>query len=192
MKDRMRELKGFVAGVIFAALISGVVVMANPVAQELVFGVSISLNGEIVDFSDDMRPFSVNGRTFLSVRATAHLLGFDIGYDEKTNTVMLTSGGVIPTVLGPATMPPLPVPTHTVQPDTITVGQTLVIPKVLPRIDGFAGEPVRTHTVQPGQTLPGIAQQWYGDSGEWIRIAQANDLFTPYTIHVGQALIIPD
>ncbi|MCL2616588.1 MAG: LysM peptidoglycan-binding domain-containing protein [Defluviitaleaceae bacterium] len=54
--------------------------------------------------------------------------------------------------------------------------------------------PVRTHTVQPGDTLSSIAQRWYGDSSQsaWMRIADANNMQHPFNVIVGNPLIIPE
>jgi len=61
-------------------------------AREVVFGISVSLDGTMVQFTEDMRPFVIGGRTFLPVRAIADLAGLDVDFDGETNTVLLTSG----------------------------------------------------------------------------------------------------
>ena len=53
--------------------------------------------------------------------------------------------------------------------------------------------PVRSHTVQPGQTLSSIGQIFFpGDPNAWMRIAEANGINPPHHIQIGQNLIIPD
>ena len=49
------------------------------------------------------------------------------------------------------------------------------------------------HTVIPGNTLSGIAQQYYGDTSQYGRIFTANrdTVFDPDLIYPGQALRIP-
>ncbi|GAB3112743.1 hypothetical protein GCM10027160_15170 [Streptomyces calidiresistens] len=47
----------------------------------------------------------------------------------------------------------------------------------------------RTHTVREGETLYSIGRR-YGVP--WQRIAEANGITSPYTIFVGQVLVIPD
>ena len=50
------------------------------------------------------------------------------------------------------------------------------------------------YTVKDGDTLQGIANQYYGDSGLWYIIAMANDIINPFDesqFHQGQLLIIP-
>ena len=96
MKNKVKELKGFVVGVTLMALLSGTVVLASPVMQEIIFGVSVSLDGTPVNFEEDMRPFTMGGRTFLPVRAVADLFGAEVDFDEDTNTVLLLSANGAP------------------------------------------------------------------------------------------------
>jgi len=84
------QVKGFVAGIVVTVMLLGTVVMANPVMREVVFGVSLRINGALVDFDADSRPFIMDGRTFLPVRTVADLFGADVGFDPDTNTVLLT------------------------------------------------------------------------------------------------------
>ena len=50
----------------------------------------------------------------------------------------------------------------------------------------------RAHTVDPGNTLSGIAQSFYGDAGLFGFIAAANGIADPNRINVGQVLVIPE
>ncbi|WP_211178168.1 LysM peptidoglycan-binding domain-containing protein [Pseudonocardia acidicola] len=50
----------------------------------------------------------------------------------------------------------------------------------------------RTYVVVPGDTLSGIAEQFYGDAGRYPQIAQANGIDNPDLIQPGQELVIPD
>jgi len=107
MKKRAKELKGFILGLIVATVLTGTFVLANTEMRELIFGVGVSLDGQVIDFEDDMRPFVIQfpdgGRTFLPVRAIADLVGLDIDFNAATNTVLLTTpdepaGPVVPAV----------------------------------------------------------------------------------------------
>jgi LysM repeat protein len=49
----------------------------------------------------------------------------------------------------------------------------------------------QTWTVDPGDTLWGIAEKVYGDGNQYQRIATANGIDNPDLISVGQNLIIP-
>ncbi|HEX6384143.1 MAG TPA: LysM peptidoglycan-binding domain-containing protein [Anaerolineae bacterium] len=68
-------------------------------------------------------------------------------------------------------------------PHRIFVGQTLKIPVNTP-----GPNPELTHVVRPGQTLFRISLL-YGV--RWERIAEANEIESPYTIYPGQTLVIP-
>lgn len=73
-------------------------------------------------------------------------------------------------------------------PNSLVAGQQIRIPPATG--DGDSAPPAGdiSHVVQPGETLFIISQQ-YGVS--WPDIAAANNLTAPYTIHVGQTLVIP-
>lgn len=49
----------------------------------------------------------------------------------------------------------------------------------------------KTHTVQSGDTLWGIAKKYYGNGAQYPKIASANSIANPNIIHVGQVLSIP-
>ena len=50
----------------------------------------------------------------------------------------------------------------------------------------------KTHTVQSGDTLWGIAKTYYGDGGQYTKIAAANpSMKNPNLIYAGQVLTIP-
>ena len=92
MKKHLTAAKGFIMGMIFMALISGTVVMANPVAREIFFGVNVSLDGVPVNFAGDSQPFIMEGRTFLPLAALADTLGLTVNWNAETSTVELTTG----------------------------------------------------------------------------------------------------
>ena len=49
------------------------------------------------------------------------------------------------------------------------------------------------HTVKDGETLQNIAFRYYGDSGMWGVIADANDILNPFEdVHADMELIIPN
>lgn len=48
------------------------------------------------------------------------------------------------------------------------------------------------HTVLEGETLASIANQYYGDSGYWVMIADVNSIYEPLNDVVpGMLLLIP-
>jgi nucleoid-associated protein YgaU len=75
-------------------------------------------------------------------------------------------------------------------PNVLRIGIELVIPEPLPRIGGIP----QLYTVQPGDTLAGIAQMFYGDSSRWVEIYNKNIQIigdNPNIIFVGVTLMIP-
>ena len=90
-RERMKMIKGFVIGVVCTMLLSGTVLMANPVTRDLLFGVRVSVDGVMVNFDEDSLPFVLDGRTFLPVRAIADVFGAGVDFDPATNTVLLTT-----------------------------------------------------------------------------------------------------
>lgn len=50
----------------------------------------------------------------------------------------------------------------------------------------------RTHTVQSGDTVWSIAEQYYNDGFQYPKILEANNLTEQSSIEVGQTLIIPE
>ncbi|MBU3665239.1 MAG: LysM peptidoglycan-binding domain-containing protein [Chthoniobacterales bacterium] len=63
-------------------------------------------------------------------------------------------------------------------------------PQATPAQASAAG---RTHTVQKGETLAAIARKYYGSTGQWPKIAEANkDVFPdPTKLKPGMVLRIP-
>ena len=50
------------------------------------------------------------------------------------------------------------------------------------------------HTVMDGETLQSLAYRYYGDSGFWYQIAEANQIVNPISneeFYIGRRLIIP-
>jgi len=68
-------------------------------------------------------------------------------------------------------------------PNQIYVGQVLKIPATQP-----GPQPNFTHVVQPGETMYSISVK-YGVP--WQTVAAANNIGAPYTVYVGQTLVIP-
>ena len=94
------NLKSFIAGVFVTVLIM--------ILTTTVFGAQISkavtavyrdikvmINGEEITPKDasgnPVEPFIVDGTTYLPVRAISDAVGYDVAWDDKTNTVKLTA-----------------------------------------------------------------------------------------------------
>ena len=54
-----------------------------------------------------------------------------------------------------------------------------------------AGGGTTSYTIQPGDTLSGIAQQFLGDAGRYPEIAQLNNIPNPDLINAGATIQIP-
>ena len=57
---------------------------------------------------------------------------------------------------------------------------------------GFSTTYTAIHTVKEGETIQGIAYQYYGDSGRWVDIADYNSIYFPFRdLKTGMKLFIP-
>jgi len=84
---KKERAKGFVAGVLVMAMLSATLVFANSgIAREIHYGISVVLNGQTAQFDEDSRPFVMDDRTFLPLRAMAELLDLPVVFDAETNT----------------------------------------------------------------------------------------------------------
>ncbi len=86
-------------------------------------------------------------------------------------------------------------------PDLIETGQNLLLPSVTAKaptvgeaVGVATGEVVAkpaVYTVQSGDYLWQIAQNYYGDGSAWVKIAQVNNLANPDIIYAGTVLTLP-
>lgn len=83
-----RELKGFVVGVVVAAILMSSVAFAAGI--DVVFNaVSIAINGKKVAADNIL----YNGITYVPLRAVADMFGKDVGWDASTNTALINDKG---------------------------------------------------------------------------------------------------
>ena len=104
-----KSLKGFVAGFIASSLLAASVSYASGGAvKQIFYDVGVAVNGKVLQLADDMRPFTMDGRTFLPVRALSEALGKEVGWDEATRTVQISdkAGAADSTQDGPTAKPP--------------------------------------------------------------------------------------
>lgn len=95
----MKKRFSFIAGMLTMALLSGVVGTAYAAYQKQATlhysGIQIVLDGETITPRDGagnlVEPFTIDGTTYLPVRAIGEALGLEVGWDGNTNTVTLTS-----------------------------------------------------------------------------------------------------
>ena len=93
-----KRLQGLIAGVLIGAMFTSGVGFAKQISTttELFYNnIKISLNGQEVLPKDAngnyVEPFTINGTTYLPVRAVANALGIDVDWDGSTNTVILSN-----------------------------------------------------------------------------------------------------
>jgi LysM repeat protein len=98
-------------------------------------------------------------------------------YTADTNAVPAQINSAEPIV------PPKPAPQPVLQP----------APEPIPVVVTPIAEPVRTYTVQKGDTLSAIARKTYSDAKKWNMIYQANraKMKSASDLKIGQVLIIP-
>ncbi|MCL2235933.1 MAG: stalk domain-containing protein [Defluviitaleaceae bacterium] len=89
------QIKGFAAGFLVCALLSGTLVWANTGGawREVFYGVNVVVDGVPQNFPPDMTPFIADGRTFLPVRGIADVFDVPVEWYGATRTVYL---GTIP------------------------------------------------------------------------------------------------
>ncbi|MCL2838846.1 MAG: stalk domain-containing protein [Oscillospiraceae bacterium] len=85
------KTKSFIAGfLVCAVLLTGIFAFAAPgIMREVFYGINVVVNGRVVDFDADSRPFITEGRTFLPVRAISEALGYPVNWDGDTQTVFI-------------------------------------------------------------------------------------------------------
>lgn len=127
------NFKSFLSGVVVTLLIVCLfgTAMAKSGSQSgtLTFrDIKVTLDGSRIALTDAtgaaVEPFIIDGTTYLPVRAVATALGLTVGWDNATNTVVLTSPGKTPTQ--PTT------PTQTGEP---TMGQKNALAKAKSYLD---------------------------------------------------------
>lgn len=127
------NFKSFLSGVVVTLLIVCLfgTAMAKTGSQSgtLTFrDIKVTLDGSRIALTDAtgaaVEPFIIDGTTYLPVRAVATALGLTVGWDNATNTVVLTSPGKTPTQ--PTT------PTQTGEP---TMGQKNALAKAKSYLD---------------------------------------------------------
>ena len=110
----MKVFKRVAAAALALALLAQTTVYANTATREVTYGVSVMIDGEVISFAQDQRPFISNDRTYLPLRAIADALGFDVDFID--GTVVITTDGTTPTLPTAPTPAPTPAPPAQEQP----------------------------------------------------------------------------
>lgn len=87
----MKQMKGFVCGIIFALCLMAVPAMADSFEKTinvLTDYVTVEIDGE----TKDVRNFVHEGTTYIALRDVSELLGCEVGWDDATRTASITTG----------------------------------------------------------------------------------------------------
>ncbi|MBR3942819.1 MAG: peptidylprolyl isomerase [Clostridia bacterium] len=87
----MKQMKGFVCGVIFAICLMAIPTMADTIEKTinvLTDYVTVEIDGE----TKDVRNFVHEGTTYIALRDVSELLGCEVGWDDATRTASITTG----------------------------------------------------------------------------------------------------
>ena len=189
----MKNLKGFIAGVLTTLLV--VIVAMTVFAKQEVKTITatynnirVTIDGKLTELKDaagnSVEPFLYNGTNYLPARAISEAVGYDVGWDSDTHTIILTkkSGGNndnAQNVLGGGkTSFTLEIiykggrtETYTIKTDEITVGDALKHKdvKMIPADSSLEGIV---------DTVNGETADWYNDSAYWAFII--NGEYAPY------------
>ena len=96
MKKIKERMKGFVVGFVAAGILSAATAAfaTESTSLEVIHGVNVMVNGRVVEFDENVRPFIADGNTFLPVRDLGNALGLQVGWNPETSTVYLNSSVV--------------------------------------------------------------------------------------------------
>ena len=119
MKPVLKQLKGFVCGVLVTVLLlSCITVFASATTRQISIlsgHIRLVVDGQYVVPADAqgrvVEPFVYDGTTFVPVRAIAEALGLDVTWNGNTSTVYLTRRAQTTTTTPTVTTPP-PTPTQ--------------------------------------------------------------------------------
>jgi hypothetical protein len=136
--DKFKErLKGAIFGVIVTVAVMTALPAFARVAQETITvnfnNIRIAINGQPVQTESD--PFVFQGRTYLPVRDVANAMGFEVTWEDATNTVHLTSQPDQPNLNVVPNYPPhqpTPTPQATTPPTPPPPPPPIVGPSVTP------------------------------------------------------------
>jgi len=111
----MKKIAGrFIIGAVTTLLVISlaVTVFAAPITRTLTAtfrDIKISVDNKVIELKDangnKIEPFIVDGTTYLPVRSVAEAVGYDVSWNDNTNTVILTTGNA-PASNSTSTTPP--------------------------------------------------------------------------------------
>ena len=91
MKTKLHKARIFILGFATCALVFSLVMTVAAQARNvtITYGNNVVVNGQQAEFAEDMQPFVMGGRTFLSLRAISEVLGLPVDYDARTHTAIV-------------------------------------------------------------------------------------------------------
>lgn len=101
MKQK-RNMRYFFSGaasmLLLTTLLTGALAYTGTKTQTLSYSdIKVALDGKILKLSDatgaEVEPFSINGTTYLPVRAVSQALGFEVAWNADSHTVYITREG---------------------------------------------------------------------------------------------------
>ena len=107
MKTKMSMVKGILIGVLVTLLLTSTVALATPVTRDLIFGVNVTIDGETLNLAEDSQPFTMDGRTFLPLRAIGEALELIVDWDPATRTAIVTTPTQAVTLPAPIDIVPI-------------------------------------------------------------------------------------
>ncbi len=87
----MRQIKGFICGVIFAAGLMAIPAVADTVEKSITVltdYVTVQVDGQ----TKDVRNFVSDGTTYIALRDVANVFGYQVGWDDATRIASITTG----------------------------------------------------------------------------------------------------
>ncbi len=87
----MRQLKGFICGIIFAIGLIAVPAVAETVEKTITVltdYVTVQIDGE----TKDVRNFVSEGTTYIALRDVSELFGYEVGWDDATHVASINTG----------------------------------------------------------------------------------------------------
>lgn len=87
----MRQIKGFICGVIFAAGLMAIPAVADTVEKSITVltdYVTVQVDGQ----TKDVRNFVSDGTTYIALRDVANVFGYQVGWDDATRVASITTG----------------------------------------------------------------------------------------------------
>lgn len=96
-----KRIQGMIIGIVIGIMISGVVTLAKTGTEAInawYSDIKICINGEYITPTDangnEVEPFTVNGTTYLPVRAIGNALDMNVDWDNDTKTVFLSEKAI--------------------------------------------------------------------------------------------------